>query len=114
MPKSKLIVNLDNIKTQTTSHSIGEKCVFFSNDDLQSSITQVAIGSLKPGENIPPHLHKTMEEVFYIMSGDGTFYIEDEKIYVEENSCIRIPIGSLHSIKANTPMQFFYFGVATN
>jgi len=48
------------------------------------------------------------------MSGNGTFYIEDEKIYVKENSCIRIPIGSLHSIKADKPMQFFYFGVATN
>jgi hypothetical protein len=48
------------------------------------------------------------------MNSNGAFFIEDEKIYVKENSCIGISIGSLHSIKAETPMQFFYLGVATN
>ena len=114
MHKNKLIANIDSLPFQTTSHAIGEKIVFFSKEELQTTITQIAIASLQKDEIIPFHLHESMEEVFYILSGNGTFYIEDENINAIENSCIRIPVGFLHSIKANTYMKFFYFGVAVN
>lgn len=114
MPKNKVIANLDLSNIETTSHSLGKKLVFFNKNELQSSITQIALGILDSGEIIPFHSHESMEEVFYILSGNGIFHIEDEKINVKENSCIRIPLGFSHSIKANTQMKFLYFGVATN
>ncbi len=114
MQKNKFISNLHALKMQSTSHSIGEKFVFFNNNELQSPITQIAMGILKSGETIPFHLHESMEEVFYILSGNGTFYIGDKMIEVEKNSCIRIPSGHLHSINAKIELQFYYFGVAIN
>ncbi len=111
---NKFTSNFDPLKMQITAHSIGEKFVFFGNEELQSPITQVAICILKSGEFIPFHSHETMEEVFYIISGNGTFYIGDEIFHVENNTCIRVPAGFLHSIKANIDLHFYYFGVATN
>jgi mannose-6-phosphate isomerase-like protein (cupin superfamily) len=78
---------------QSTSHSIGQKFVFFRNDEFQSPLTQIAIGTLNSEETVPFHLHESMEEVFYILKGNGTFYIGDEKIDVEKNSCIKIPLN---------------------
>jgi mannose-6-phosphate isomerase-like protein (cupin superfamily) len=67
------------------------KIFFFRNEELQTSLTQIAIGKLKSGETVPFHLHKSMEEVFYILSGNETFYIDDEKIDVKKimhkNTC---------------------------
>jgi mannose-6-phosphate isomerase-like protein (cupin superfamily) len=114
MQENKLFANIDSLQFQTTSHAIGKKIVFFSKEELQTEITQIAIATLQKDEIVPFHLHETMEEVFYILSGNGIFYIEDENVNAIENSCIRIPVGFLHSIKANTEMKLFYFGVALN
>jgi mannose-6-phosphate isomerase-like protein (cupin superfamily) len=114
MHKNNLFSNLDSLKFKSTSHNIGEKFIFFREDELQSPLTQIAIGKLKPEEVVPFHIHKSMEEVFFILSGKGIFSIGDEQFNINKNCCIRVPCGFSHSIKAETDLQFYYFGVATN
>jgi mannose-6-phosphate isomerase-like protein (cupin superfamily) len=112
MTKNNLISNLKSLKSQSTSHSVGEKFVFFEDRDLQSLVTQIAIGTLKGGEKIPFHSHKSMEEIFYILAGNGIFYLDNEQFHVTRNCCIRVPVGVNHSIQAVVDLKFYYFGVA--
>ena len=114
MHKNNLFSNLDSLKLQSTSHSIGEKFIFFGENELQSPLTQIAMGKLKAQEEVPFHLHESMEEVFFILNGEGIFSIGDQHFNISKNCCIRVPCGFSHSIKAETDLQFYYFGVATN
>jgi len=114
MPKNKLISYFDSGKLESSSHSVGEKFVFFSKVELQNSITQIALGKLLAGECVPFHIHESMEEIFYILSGSAIFCIGDEQININKNCCIRVPVGIRHSIQAVSDFQFYYFGVITN
>ncbi len=113
MVKNKFISTLDFSIAQPTAHSVGQKFILFANNEMpDSSLTQIAYGNLKAGEIVAMHLHESMEEVFFILKGDGVFFIGDEQFAVAKNSCIRIPNKILHSIKADSDMNFYYFGIA--
>lgn len=114
MLKNNFFSQLNPLNFISTSHTIGEKFLFFNNDELESSITQIAIGKLNAQEIVPFHIHESMEEVFFILSGEGIFIIGDKHFNICKNCCIRVPSGFSHSIKAETDLQFYYFGVATN
>jgi mannose-6-phosphate isomerase-like protein (cupin superfamily) len=113
MQKNKFISTFDSLKVQSTSHYIGEKYVFFREEELKSPLTQIAIATLNAEEIVPFHIHESMEEIFYILSGNGIFCIGEEQYNVNKNCCIRVPSGHSHSIKADTDLRFYYFGIAT-
>ncbi len=113
MLNSKFISTFDSLNVQSTSHNVGEKYIYFKQEELQSPLIQIAIGILKAKDIIPLHIHESMEEVFYVLSGNGIFYIGEEHFNVSKHDCIRVPSGHSHSIIANTDLHFYYFGVAT-
>ena len=98
MFRNKIISNFSSLKVQSSSHSIGEKYVFFNDQELQTKLKQIAFGKLKSGEIVPFHSHQSMEEVFYFLKGEGIFFIGEEEYTVKKNCCIRVPIGFSHSI----------------
>lgn len=49
-----------------------------------------------PGQTTPDHKHADIDEVFYVISGEGTITINDEKVLVKENDIIFSPIGETH------------------
>ncbi len=55
-----------------------------------------------PGGGPPPHVHSREEESFYILEGEITFQVDDEKIVATEGMFANMPVGSLHSFKNNT------------
>ena len=55
-----------------------------------------------PGGGPPPHVHSREEESFYILEGEITFQVGDEKIVATEGMFANMPVGSLHSFKNNT------------
>ena len=59
-----------------------------------------------------PHTHQ-FSELFYVISGAGTFYIEDETIPVQPDDLIIINPHVEHTEKtlANNPMEYIVFGV---
>lgn len=52
-----------------------------------------------PGGGPPPHIHSREEESFYILEGEITFTVGDEKIVATEGMFANMPVGSLHSFK---------------
>lgn len=49
-----------------------------------------------PGQTTPDHKHSDIDEVFYVISGEGTITINKEKIPVKENDIIFSPNGETH------------------
>ena len=112
--KSLLFSLLSNLKEESNSHLQGTKRVFIKNNDTDTPLTQFAHGAMKKGEESGLHSHKTMDEYFYFIKGNGLFIIEAEIFDVVHSSFIRVPAGTLHNLKNENDeiLEFVYFGIA--
>ncbi|GAA4442203.1 cupin domain-containing protein [Bremerella cremea] len=51
---------------------------------------------IPPGGGPPPHIHSREEEGFYVLEGEVTFVIDDQKFVAGPGTFLNLPIGSLH------------------
>lgn len=49
-----------------------------------------------PGQSTPEHTHKDMDEVFYVVEGEGTLTINGEEFALKEKDIILSPRGEGH------------------
>lgn len=74
----------------------------FVKEALETTGVEISFGSLGVGESVPFfHHHKENEEVYIVLSGNGEFTIDGEKIPVESGSVVRVaPDGSrcIHNV----------------
>ena len=52
-----------------------------------------------PGGGPPPHIHSREEEGFYVLEGEITFQLGEERFVAGAGTFANMPIGSLHSFK---------------
>src|SRR4051795_5912232 len=52
-----------------------------------------------PGGGPPPHVHSREEEGFYILEGEITFQIGDQRIVATAGTFANMPVGTPHSFK---------------
>ena len=52
-----------------------------------------------PGGGPPPHVHSREEESFYILEGEITFTVGDERIVAKAGLFANMPVGTPHSFK---------------
>ena len=57
----------------------------------------LATARLEPGRKIEPHIDP-MEEIYFIMSGEGEMSVDKETRHVVSGDAIWIPTGSRHSL----------------
>ncbi|MHB8646392.1 MAG: cupin domain-containing protein [Thermomicrobiales bacterium] len=58
--------------------------------------------------NVPPHIHETEEEAFFILEGETTFRIGDDTFRAMAGSFVLVPRGVIHSqtYTGNTTTRF--------
>ncbi len=112
--KHSIIRKLEEISPEPTAHGSGSKFVFRANNQMPHMSTQVAFGIFKPGEACEEHLHPTMYEYFYFISGEGTYTIDGVDYNLEPEVFLEIPSGLKHFLVADkgTELRFVYWGVA--
>jgi quercetin dioxygenase-like cupin family protein len=79
-----------------------------------------------PGGGPPPHVHSREEEGFYLLEGEITLQVGDERIVARAGTFANMPVGTPHSFKnesgrparmllsvapAGLEQMFFEFGV---
>lgn len=79
-----------------------------------------------PGGGPPPHVHSREEEGFYILEGEITFQIGDQRVVATAGMFANMPVGTQHSFRnestrpakmlisvapAGLEQMFFEFGV---
>lgn len=113
MPKQEPIVRLlSEIQAQPTAHQIGLKQVLLANDETQSKLTQIALTTLHKGEEVGQHVHKTMDEHYLFISGEGRFMLGEKAIECVEGLFLLVPAGCQHSMVATTELKLMTIGVA--
>ena len=55
-----------------------------------------------PGGGPPPHIHSREEESFYVLEGEITFQVGDDRIVAKAGTFANMPVGSLHSFRNAT------------
>ncbi len=52
-----------------------------------------------PGGGPPPHIHSREEEGFYVLEGEITFQLGEDRFVAGAGTFANMPVGSLHSFK---------------
>src|SRR5262247_2836786 len=55
-----------------------------------------------PGGGPPPHVHSREEEGFYVLEGEITFRIGDERLVATAGMFANMPVGTPHSFRNET------------
>jgi quercetin dioxygenase-like cupin family protein len=55
--------------------------------------------SVPPGGGPPPHVHSREEEGFYVLEGEITFFIGDQRLIASAGMFANMPVGTPHAFK---------------
>lgn len=58
----------------------------------------VGVTIVDPDSSSNPHSHSNLEEVFYVLSGQGEIKVGNEVMNIEPGTCIYIPINTMHQL----------------
>jgi mannose-6-phosphate isomerase-like protein (cupin superfamily) len=79
-------------------------------DRKNAKVSEVFIVIVEPGKAVHLHLHRNVEQVFYILEGNGILTIGagNKKHAVRPTQVVKIPPGTVHSIRAqgNKPIRY--------
>src|SRR4051795_4036025 len=54
---------------------------------------------VSPGGGPPPHVHSREEEGFYVLEGEITFFLGDQRLVAGAGTFANMPVGTAHSFK---------------
>jgi len=92
-----LIVNRHDAKVIRAPHGSDIRPLI---DRTTSPINQCSLAEeiLPPGATVTPHHHEVIEEIYYILEGDGMMKIDDEEREVVAGDAIYIPRFASHTL----------------
>lgn len=115
---SKLIMNLDEL--EYTEFGKGEKFLAERapvSDNIGASKLGYAVIRLKPGKRAwPYHAHYVIEEMFYVLEGEGTLRHAGEEYPIRAGDFICSPAdpGQPHQIINTSDKSLTYIALSTN
>jgi len=101
-----LIVNRHSAKIIHTPHGSEIRPLI---DRTTSPINQCSLAEevLPPGASVTTHHHEVIEEIYYVVEGEGVMRIDDEEREVGAGDAIYIPRFARHTLTniGNGPMK---------
>ncbi|KAF9928380.1 hypothetical protein FBU30_002418 [Linnemannia zychae] len=107
------VTTLDSLPVAYVSHdSTVEKKVLLKFGDVPH-VPQLAIATLKPGEQATKHLHKDMTETFHFQSGSGEMEVNDKIFEIKAGTTVTVYPGEYHEIRntGSENLVVLYFGI---
>lgn len=108
------LVHTNLLPDTTTSHK-----GIFKKNILQNGYTPKLTGfsrvELSQGQEIEPHVHKTMYETYYVISGKLKLVVNNIEYFCGEGDSFTIEPNEIHLLKNefSDKVEFVYFGIAT-
>lgn len=92
------VFDLDKIPTITVLGGPIKLVTTNSEDGTKNQL--VAFGVFKPGEGLYRHLHPNSEEIYYVVKGNGTVFVGQDKtpMRIKANEVIYIPANRPHCV----------------
>lgn len=78
---------------------VGDAYRFLATGDDTSGRYALWEAHVPPGGGPPPHVHRREEEGFYILAGEITFTIVDQRLVLSAGMFANMPVGTPHSFK---------------
>ncbi|HKA20941.1 MAG TPA: cupin domain-containing protein [Blastocatellia bacterium] len=93
-----IVVNRNNADIVRTPHNSEIRPLI---DRTTSPVTQCSLAEemLPPGCAVTPHHHRDLEEIYYIVSGEGLMTVGEHSREVGVGDAVYIPRGHRHSLK---------------
>lgn len=88
-----------NLTEGRTVAVVGDVYRFLATGDDTNGKYALWEAIVPPGGGPPPHVHSREEEGFYILEGEITFQIGDEKLVATAGMFANMPVGTPHSFK---------------
>lgn len=79
--------------------AVGDRYVMLATADQTSGAYCLLEATVPPGGGPPPHHHTREEEAFYVLEGEITFSLGEEKILGTAGAFIQIPRGAVHAFR---------------
>lgn len=82
---------------------------FFLNDSLALTSMEISINCIPAGGKVPfLHKHKSHEEVYLFLKGQGQFLIDGEIIPIKEGTAIKVSPEGVRSWRNNSSEDLYY------
>lgn len=103
---------MEQLKTQTKLNNEGKEKMLKTNladfDGWDKKVRLFSLIQVKPGEEVEYHMHVGESETFFILSGQGIYNDNGNKVDVVPGMVTFTPSGEGHSIK-NTGDEMLVF-----
>ena len=86
------------------------KRVLLAADESDCPITQIAITDLRAGEIAEAHIHKDMQEGFYVLSGELDIVLDGKTEHCQAEDFVYIKFGTSHELRAITDVRVMTIG----
>jgi len=81
---------------------------YFIGKELGLTGSEVSLNRLPAGKGIPfVHAHKKNEELYIVLRGNGTFFVDGDEFPVQEGSLIRVAPAGERAFKAGSEDLYF-------
>src|SRR5882762_3916187 len=129
-PRRRRMTQQPTLRTLTEGRTfavVGDVYRFLATGDDTNGKYALWEAIVPPGGGPPPHVHSREEEGFYVLEGEITFTIGDQRLVASAGTFANIPVGTPHSFKnesskparvlisvapAGLEKMFFEFGVS--
>ncbi|WP_052889870.1 cupin domain-containing protein [Thermogemmatispora carboxidivorans] len=100
------------VPLEPTRHGALKRVLLYREEAL-STLCFVNEVEVAPGETIHSHAHETMQEVFYLLEGEGQMRLGEQSLTVKEGDCLLVPPLLPHEITnaGSLPLRFLCFGI---
>jgi mannose-6-phosphate isomerase-like protein (cupin superfamily) len=90
-------------------HGLFEVNWVFDHGDFASLIDHAVLVTIPPGGSIGEHPHHDSEELYLILEGSGTMYLDEERTPVSEGDLILTAPGHSHRLdnSGEAPVRLF-------
>jgi mannose-6-phosphate isomerase-like protein (cupin superfamily) len=106
-------INIDEIPLEDSHGGVQKKKVLVRKEDNVGKLIFLNEVYLEPGKEFPLHDHLDLEEVFYIVEGNGIMKVGPEEEPVKEGDRIIVNVNEAHSMKntGDKTIKFIAIGI---
>lgn len=72
---------------------------FYKTTLFESEALLLGLNCLEPGQMQPPHVHADETKFYYVVEGEGAFWLGDQQVTASTGDVVWAPAGVVHGLK---------------
>lgn len=110
------VLHLDDLPYKSTVHNDKQGSPIRKKQFIQPfiipNLSGFQVATLTDGQTVETHAHESMHEIFYVLSGLGTFEVDGKAHSVSPGTMVHLAPHEIHSIRTNdSDLTVAYFGI---